>query len=101
VHDQLSNGQSFRALTIIDVYSREALAIAVGQCLRGGHVVALLNRFVQQRSAPRCLFYRQWREFTGQLMDLWAYHHGVRIDFSRRGKPTDNAFIEAFNGTLR
>lgn len=40
-------------------------------------------------------------EFTGQLMDLWAYHHGVRIDFSRRGKPTDNAFIETFNGTLR
>lgn len=40
-------------------------------------------------------------EFTGQLVDLWAYHHGVRIDFSRRGKPTDNAFIETFNGTLR
>jgi len=39
-------------------------------------------------------------EFTGQLVDLWAYHHGVRIDFSRRGKPTDNAFIETFNGTL-
>ena len=34
-------------------------------------------------------------------MDLWAYHHGVQIDFSRRGKPTDNAFIETFNGTLR
>jgi putative transposase len=34
-------------------------------------------------------------------MDLWAYHHGVRIDFSRRGKPTDNAFIETFNGSLR
>jgi putative transposase len=34
-------------------------------------------------------------------MDLWAYHHGVRIDFSRRGKPTDNAFIETLNATLR
>jgi len=34
-------------------------------------------------------------------MDLWAYHHGVRVDFSRRGKPTDNTFIETFNGTLR
>jgi transposase-like protein len=35
------------------------------------------------------------------VLDLWAYHHSVRIDFSRRGKPTDNAFIETFNGTLR
>lgn len=40
-------------------------------------------------------------EFSGRLMDLWAYHHHVRLDFSRPGKPTDNAFIESFNGTLR
>ena len=40
-------------------------------------------------------------EFTGHLVDLWAYHHNERIDFSRPGKPTDNAFIETFNGSLR
>ncbi len=40
-------------------------------------------------------------EFTGHLVDLWAYHHATRIDFSRPGKPTDNAFIETFNGSLR
>ena len=40
-------------------------------------------------------------EFTGQLVDLWAYHHGVQIDLSRPGKPTDNASIETFNGSLR
>jgi putative transposase len=34
-------------------------------------------------------------------MDLWAYQNGVRIDFSRQGKPTDNAFVESFNGTFR
>jgi putative transposase len=102
VHDQLSNGQNFRALTVIDVYSREALAIEVGQRLRGEHVVAVLNRLVvQKHGAPRCLFADNGAEFTGQLVDLWAYHHGVRSDFSRRGKPTDNAFIETFNGTLR
>ena len=101
VHDQLSNGQTFRALTVIDVYSREALAIEVGQRLRGEHVVAVLNCLVQQRGAPRYLFADNGAEFTGQLVDLWAYHHSVRIYFSRRGKPTDNAFIETFNGTLR
>jgi putative transposase len=47
------------------------------------------------------LFCDNGSEFTSQAMDLWAYRNGVRIDFSRPGKPTDNAFVESFNGTLR
>jgi putative transposase len=35
------------------------------------------------------------------LVDLWVYHHQIRLDFSRPGKPTDNAYIETFNGSLR
>jgi putative transposase len=100
VHE-LSNGHSFRALTIIDIYRHEALAMEVGQRLRGEHVVVVLNRLVQQRGAPGYLFADNGAELTGQLVDLWAYHQGVCIDFSPRGKPTDNAFIETFNGTLR
>jgi putative transposase len=55
VHDQLSNGQKFRSLTVVDVFSREALAIEVGQRLRGEHVVEVLNRLVRQRGAPKYL----------------------------------------------
>jgi putative transposase len=47
------------------------------------------------------LFVDNGAEFTGHLVDLWAYHQGVRIDFSRPGKPTDNAYIETFNGSFR
>jgi putative transposase len=101
VHDQLSNAQKFRALTIVDVFSREALAIEVGPRLRGEHVVAALNRLVKQRGAPKYLFVDNGSEFSGHLVDLWAYHHGTRIDFSRPGKPTDNAHIETFNGSFR
>jgi putative transposase len=101
IHDQLSNGDKFRALTIVDIFSREGLAIEVGQRLRGEHVVVVLNRHVRKRGAPRYLFADNGAEFTGHLVDLWAYHHSVRIDFSRPGKPTDNAFIETFNGSLR
>jgi putative transposase len=101
VHDQLGNGTKFRALTVVDIFSREGLAIEVGQRLKGEHVVEVLNRLVRQRGAPKYLFADNGAEFTGQLVDLWAYHHGVRIDFSRPGKPTDNAFIETFNGSLR
>lgn len=101
IHDQLSNGQKLRALTVVDIFSREGLAIEVGSRLRGEHVVDVLNRLVRLRGAPKYLFADNGAEFTGHLVDLWAYHHGVRIDFSRPGKPTDNAFIESFNGSLR
>jgi Integrase core domain len=83
------------------VFSREGLAIEVGQRLRGAHVVQALNRLVAERGAPKYLFADNGAEFTGHLVDLWAYHHGTRIDFSRPGKPTDNAHIETFNGSLR
>ena len=45
--------------------------------------------------------FHNWSEFTGQIMDLWAYRNNMKIDFSRPGKPTDNAFVESFNGTFR
>jgi len=101
VADQLANGQRFRALTIVDVYSKEALSIEVGQRLRGEHVVAALNRLAAQRRAPKYLFVDNGSEFSGRLLDLWAYHHQARIDFSRPGKPTDNCHIETFNGSFR
>ena len=101
VHDQLSGGQKFRILTVVDVYSREGLATEVDYRLRAENVVEVLNRLVRQRGAPKFLFADNGAEFTGHLVDLWAYHHNVRIDISRPGKPTDNAFIETFNGSLR
>jgi len=101
VHDQLSNGARIRMLTVIDVYTREALAIDVGDRLRGEHVVTTLNRLVYLRGAPTSLFLDNGAEFTGQIVDLWAYPHKVRMNFSRPGTPTDNADIESFTGSFR
>ena len=67
VHDALINGQTFRALTVVDVFTREGLAIEVGQRLRGEHVVEVLNRLVRQRGAPQYLFADNGAEFTGHL----------------------------------
>ena len=63
--------------------------------------MALLNRLVAQCCAPNYLFVDNGSEFSGRLLDLWAYHCNVRIDFSRPGKPTDNSYVETFNGSLR
>jgi putative transposase len=98
IHDELSNGKKFQALTVVDIFTREGLAIEVGHRLRGEDVVEMLNRLVRRHGSPKYLFADNGAEFTGQLVDLLAYHHGTRIDFSRPGKSTDNAFIETFNG---
>ena len=101
VADQLADGRKLRALTVVDVFTREAPCIRVGQKLRGEDVVDACNRLVAKRGAPARVFVDNGSEFSGRLMDLWAYHHGVQIDFSRPGKPTDNSFVESFNGSFR
>ena len=101
VADQLQDGRRFRSLTIVDVFTRESVAIEVGQGLRGEDVVRTLNRLKHEGRTPKLLFCDNGSEFSGQAMDLWAYQNGAKIDFSRPGKPTDNAFVESFNGTFR
>ena len=101
VADQLADGRRFRALTVLDVFTRECLAIEAGAQLRGEHVVGVLNQIMQSRLVPTRLCCDQGSEFTSRILDLWAFQHQVKLLFSRPGKPTDNAFIESFNGTLR
>lgn len=101
VADQLVSGHKLRALTIIDVFSREALAIEVGARLRDEDVVRVCNVLVRRHGAPTRVFVNNGSELSGRMMDLWAHHHRVQLDFSRPGKPTDNAFIESFNGSFR
>lgn len=101
VSDALFNGKRFRALTLIDNFTRECLAIEVGQSLTGQDVVQVLQRVCMQRQAPIRIQADNGPEFISLALDKWAYDNQVTLDFSRPGKPTDNAFIESFNGSLR
>jgi putative transposase len=80
VADQLQDGTRFRAMTIVDVYTRESIAVEAGRSLKGADVVWVLNRLKLQRGLPRILFCDNGSEFTSQAMDLWAYQNGVKID---------------------
>ena len=60
-----------------------------------------LERVCRRWAIPKTIRVDQGSEFVSRDLDLWAYQHGVTLDFSRPGKPTDNAFIEAFNGRFR
>jgi len=101
VADELFDGRKLRMLTVVDCYTRECLAIDVGQSLKGEDVVDSLKRICAQRGLPGTIKTDNGSEFISKVMDRWAYERGVELDFSRPGKPTDNARVESFNGRLR
>lgn len=101
VSDQLFNGARFRFLTVVDIYSRECLAIEVGQRFTGEDVVVVMNKLISEKGVSKQIFLDNGSEFISKALDKWAYEHGVALAFSRPGKPTDNAYIESFNGSFR
>ncbi len=76
-------------------------AIDVDQGIKGEQVVDAMTRIALSRGAPNTIRVDNGPEFISKALDRWAYENGVTLDFSRPGKPTDNAFVESFNGRLR
>ena len=102
VSDALFDGRRFRALTVVDNFSRTCLAIHADKSIQGPDV----TRIVSQISAwsgqlPKRIQVDNGSEFISKALDRWAYDRGVTLDFSRPGKPTDNPYIESFNGSFR
>lgn len=102
VLDQLFDGRRFRSLTIVDNFSRKCLGIHVGQSIKGVDVVATMERITNERNAkPDRIQVDNGSEFISKDLDKWAYENKVTLDYSRPGKPTDNPYIESFNGSFR
>lgn len=102
VADQLFDGRKFRVLTLVDNFSRECLATHVGQSLKGSDVVNVLEELrIMHGIIPKRIQVDNGSEFISKDLDRWAYDNQVTLDFSRPGKPTDNPFIESFNGSFR
>ena len=102
MHDTLSGGGSIRVLTVLDVFTRECVALVPGRRFRGDDVAAILSEVGATRSSlPSVISVDNGTEFTSKSLDHWAYWNRVKLDFSRPGKPTDNAHVEAFNSLVR
>lgn len=101
VSDQLFDGRRLRVLTLVDNHTRESLALHVGQRIRGIDVVQIMERVTKQHGIPKRIQVDNGPEFISKDLDRWAYWNHVELDFSRPGKPTDNAMIEAFNSRFR
>lgn len=101
MHDELVDGRRLRVLTLVDHFTRESPALVVDLSIGGHRVVQTLGYLALQGRRPKTIAVDNGTEFTSKVFDQWAYLNGVALDFSRPGKPTDNALIESFNARLR
>ncbi len=101
VTDSIVTGRHFRALAVIDDYTRECPAIEVDTSLGGARVVSVLERLVEMRGLPEVITVDNSPEFAGRHLHEWAFRKGVKLNFIRPGKPIENAFAESFNGRMR
>ena len=99
--DALHNGRRIRVFTIVDHMSRVSPCIEADLTFPGKRVVEALNRAIERYGKPKTICVDNGTEFTGRVLDLWAHQNGVKLQFSRPGKPTDNAMIETFNAKVR
>jgi putative transposase len=101
VSDSIATGRKFRALTIVDNYTRECPVIEVDTSLGGARVVNVLDRLSETRGLPEVITIDNGPEFAGKALDEWAYRKRIKLNFITPGKPVENAYAESFNGRLR
>lgn len=102
LQDALFNGSRFRILSVVDNYSKKCLSLLVGKSLRGSDVQQeLSNIALYEGTVPQRIQCDNGSEFISKEVDRWAYENKVTLDFSRPGKPTDNPYVESFNGKCR
>ena len=101
VHDQLGNGQAFRTLNILDEFSRESLCIYSDRSIGGKQVIRQLEELIDFRGKPKAIRTDNGSEFISEDVAKWSKKNGIDWLYIQPGHPTQNPYVERFNGTLR
>ena len=101
VSDQLANGRRFRVLNIVDDYSRELAGQLASVSITGKQVARFLDQITERRTLPKSIVCDNGPEFTSKAMFFWSQKSKAQLAFIQPGKPTQNAFVESFNGKFR
>ncbi len=99
--DSLWDGRRYRLLNIIDDYNREVLNIVADTSLPALRVTRTLDRLLLTRGKPDMIRVDNGPEFISDKLDNWCKHNKIQLIFIQPGKPTQNAYIERLNGSLR
>ena len=101
MHDALADGRTFRTFNVLDDYNREGLGIEVDFSLPGPRIIRSLEQIIEWRGAPRVIRSDNGSEMCSAEFQTWAARRGIELVFIQPGKPTQNAYIERFNRTVR
>ena len=101
VSDAFTDGRRFRILTVVDDFTRENLALVADTSLSGLRVTRELDQVIAERGMPGTIVSDNGTEFTSMAILKWVQKTGIDWHYIAPGKPTQNAFIESFNGKLR
>lgn len=101
MHDQLSDGRTFRLFNVIDDFNREGLGIEVDFSLPSERVIRSLEQIIAWRGQPAALRCDNGPEYLSAALQAWASRRGIRIEYIQPGKPQQNAYVERFNRTVR
>jgi putative transposase len=101
VSDAVACGRRFRILCVVDDFTLECLALVVDTSLSGVPVARELDTIAADRGKPLCVVSDNSTELTSTAILRWSQGRGVEWHYIAPGKPTQNAFVESFNGRLR
>lgn len=101
VYDQLANGRRFRVLNVIDDFNRELIGQLTSFSISGNQVARFLSQLCETRKSPKQIVCDNGTEFTSKSMFFWSTEKNIKLAFIQPGKPTQNAFVESFNGKFR
>lgn len=101
IQDSFWSGRRFRCFTLVDTFTKECPLIEVDTSLTGLRVARVLECLGKAHGLPRSIRVDNGPEFISQVLDEWAHRRGVKLDFIRPGKPTDNPYIESFHDKFR
>jgi putative transposase len=101
VHDSLVGGRSFRLLNVLDDFNRELLAIEADTSLPALRVIRVLEQLQSVRGLPAAIRSDNGPEFISAQLGAWCRARGIHLAFIQPGKPTQNAFVERANGSIR
>lgn len=101
LEDALASGRPIRLLSVIDVFTREALALEVDTSLPGSRVGRVLERLAGERPLPAQVMLDNGPELFSHVLAVWAHEHAVTLHFIDPGKPIQNGHGESFHGRVR